>query len=72
MIPNSCYSFTSELMTVSYFYCTVTEDPTDRVFDETLFRIFVKHETRENALVFAKLSQVSQDQIFAISVFRES
>ncbi len=50
-----------------------------RVFDETLFRIFAKHETHENAPVirenfasFAKLSRVSQDQIFAIFVFRES
>ncbi len=54
-----------------------------RVFDETLFRIFAKHETRENAHVFRKTFasfarsnfrdfRVSQDQIFAIFVFRES
>ncbi len=50
--------------------------PAIRVFDETLFRIFAKHETRKNAPVFretfASFANILQDQIFAIFVFREN
>jgi hypothetical protein len=41
----------------------------DRVFDETLFRIFAKHETHENAPVFREI--FASFASFARSNFRD-
>ncbi len=42
---------------------------TDRVFDKTLFRIFAKHETRENAPVFCEFREFGKIKFTRFSCF---
>ncbi len=75
-LPNNIFSqFSWKFRLGSFCRMLVSGRGAIRVFDETLFWIFAKHETRENAPVFretfANFATFARSN-FAIFVFRES